>query len=293
MSDRVRDVDRSPLSELDVPPCNGWEVSVSQEKRGPIYTAFNPAIPEEFKLSNRHFEVIDYYVSYKFLGLIIKKIKENSGRKVVVLDLGGGVNSEAVRGILRHPFLKGKVKVINVDLFARNIPREELEAEGIDSNDIVIINEDFATGTGVPDDSVDAVISYQVLDYVVSVNFSLVLDNVARVLAPGGEALIDESQRTNRMATFEPFLVFPHGFPGGFLQEISNRRCVTISSTYRETRLDGITSIIGAGRGMLHMAKSYPQRKYNFPQLDFSLAWPEVVDAVKDYGVPLPGPIED
>lgn len=292
MSDRIKDWDESSLPELEIPPREGWEVSVVQNEKGLFCVASNSAVFEEFLLTNRHFEVIDYYANCKFLGLIIKKIKENPGRKIVILDLGGGVDSEAVRGILKHPFLKGKVKVINADMFARSIPEKELQAEGIDPNNIVIVNEDFATGASVEDNSVDAVISYQVLDKISNARLLLVLDNVARVLAPGGETLMDESDRITRHATFEPFIVFPYGILGGPLQDIANRRVVLISSTHRETLLDGRTHIVGAGYGMIYMAKAYTPGRYNFPQIDFSLAWPEIIDAVKDYGVQLPGTVE-
>lgn len=297
MSERIREWDSSPLPELDVPAREGWSIGVEKNERGPVSYASNPVGAEGFFLSNRPFEVIDYYVSYKFLALFIKKIKENPGRKIVILDLGGGVESEAIRNVIKHPFLKGKVKVINADLFARNISKEELQEEGIDPEDIVITNEDFATDTSIGDNTVDAVMSFQVLDNISDARLPLVLENVARVLAPGGEALMDEFWRITRgVGFFSTLSVFPgatFGEGGGFLQKIADRHEVLIDSTYRETRLDGTTHVFGGGSGMIRMAKPYDSGRFNFPGMDFRLSFPEIIDAVKDYGVALPGKVQD
>ncbi len=243
-------------------------------------------------MSNRPFEIVDHYVNYKFLALIIKKIKENPNRKVIILDLGGGVESKTARGILGHPFLKGKVKVINSDLFARQISQEELEAEGINKEDILITNEDFSIDRSIEDNSVDAIISYQVLDNIGDKKLIPTLENAARVLAPGGEAYMDEMWRITRGTGFGgPFMVFPGLLQsGGALQGIANRQNVLISSTHRETTLDGRTFIFGAGFGMIYMAKPYTKGVYDFPNVnDFNLSFPEISEALKDYGVKLPG----
>ena len=284
-----------PLPELDIPPKEGWRSTVEESEYGPVWTVFRENSTEYFGLSNRSFEQLDYYMSYKLMALLIKKTKENPDRKIVILDVGGGALSECMRGMLRHPFLKGKIQCINVDIFAQPMFAEQLTAEGIDPSDLFISSADFLEAD-VMDNSVDIAWSYQVLDFMTDERKVDVLEKTARVLAPGGEAYHNESWKFTPMAgIFEwevrPHLVQPQGFgvSSSFnaqkpqLQEIADAHDVCISPAFGETTLNGHTHLMGGSMSpFVYMGKSY-QDGMPPGKMDLGLAFPEIIDAVKSY----------
>jgi len=145
------------------------------------------AISEEderiINLVNRHLEIIDNAVGGKFLELMIKKANQCQvqKRKAVIAEIGGGILSKTAKDALKHPMLKNRIKYINSDFFA--ITDE-------DDQDLEIKAEDFATSS-IESESVDAVISFQVLNYISDEKYFEFLKQVARILAKGGEAYLD------------------------------------------------------------------------------------------------------
>ncbi len=197
-----------PLPNIGTPAREGWKVS-SIVQDGGLLLAEREDGTEGFVLTNRSFEQTDYYLSYKLLATLIKKIKENPGRKITVLDIGGGVLSECMRGMLKHPFLKGKIQCINIDPFAKAMVPEELEAEGISPRDLLVVPDDFLT-CFVTEEAMDVIFSYQVLDHMSDEKVSVFLKKAAAALAPGGEAWINESARLNGYSDpFRPWMIMP------------------------------------------------------------------------------------
>jgi len=277
----------TPLAE--VPAREGWE---TQKSSWPTIDfdgtqtldATSSKHQEWCMLTNRPFEVLDEVVHYKFLALILKKIKENPERKIQIVDLGGGHSSTAARGILTHPHLKGKIQVTNLDLFAKQIPPEELKAEGIDPEDLTILNEDFAEHS-LSDNSIDVIISFQCLCYLNDERFQTALVRMAKMLTPGGEALLDEEGPVQRL----PYLRIPgHPYfppfnmdPDFWYNHIMTKGVYT-SSTTRERNIDGSSHIMGSSPRMLQMVKAHSDRRIPNPN-DFHLAFPEIQKAVKAY----------
>jgi len=263
----------------DIKERDGWTIGKNSgvEDKSGNQLPFAKSKEAQIILSNREFKEIDEYVNNRFLALILKKIKENPNRQTVVLDLDGGVYSKPVRGILRHPMLKGRVKCVNIDLFAVDIPREILEQENINPDDLVVLNEDFAQNN-LPDNSVDAIISWQAMNYMDDATFYKAITEVARILAPGGEAYLNMSglyvrDRDYNVLSFpsmEEYAAQP------WRQELYNRgiffQCF---ETEDENHTREGTST------MIHMAK---KKGNSYPFLDdFDLAFPEIEEAVKKY----------
>jgi len=275
------------LPELVVPPRVGWKVNRSEIEQGPVFSAGREDNSESFYLSNRTFEAIDKYLSYKLLALILKKIKENPNRPITILDVGGGVLSECVRGILRHPHLKGRVKCINIDLFAQPMEKAQLAAEGIDPEALTVLNADFLEQE-IPPNSADIAISYQVLDNFDPSKIQAFLAKVAATLAPNGEAYLNENWYLTRSAIMGGWAFFPMpfapspGFNQHWLQQIANEHNVYIASAFGETRLDGTTHIMGSGTGLVYMGKTDLNGRTPNPS-DFTLAFPEIHEAIKSY----------
>jgi len=222
-------------------------------------------------LTNRGFEMIDTMVSYKFLGMIIKKIKENPGRKVVVLDIGGGVKSRALRDMLSHPFLKGKIECINVDLFAAPIQE----------NGLTVINENMAN-CPLPDESVDAIMSIQALNYMDDDEFFKTLEQIGRILKKGGEAYLDTDGTFARDERDAALYSFPqmYNIPT-WIRSLWGRKA-HYSMTLRVTNLHGETHVFGYSSPMLHIGKTYENGEPCYPN-DFRLAFPEIIEAKKAY----------
>jgi hypothetical protein len=308
MSEIKMNVNVHPFSEGpfegEIPDRDGWKVeAIMKDDELPAYQAFRETDKDDEKewclLTNRRFENLDKYASYKLLALIIKKIKENPDRKAVVLDLGGGALSTAARGMLKHPFLKGKIRCINIDMFAMDVPPEVLEEEGIEPDDLTVLNRDLADPNLLNrflEGVADVVISHQVLDKVRDDRLPAVLGNVAGMIKPGGEAYLQEQWRItmNRDGFFGmPLNITPLPgvdlFPGAqfdeqtgltsfegngscyytkdlptedaWLKKIAVENDVWFRSTYGETQLNGSTHLMGGGSGMIYMCKGYRSRQ--------------------------------
>ncbi len=277
--------DKQVESYSDIPERDDWEIT-----EGSIWIdidgfkiPFAKSDEVMIQLTNREFKELDEAVNYKFLALIIKKIKENPGRQIVILDIGGGIYSKAARGILKHPMLKDRVKCINVDLFAKEPTKEELEKEGLNPNNLTVINSDFAQ-SGLPDDSVDAVISWQALNYMDDQKFFEAITEIARILRPGGEAYMDIEGPYIRTERVRELFGFPsmEEFMAQRWRIALQEKDVFFWQTLREMSLNGTCHTMGGGNSMLYMCKSKTNRE--MPQMNnFNLAFPEIREAVQRY----------
>lgn len=271
-----------------VPQRPGWKTGISD--MGLVAVGVAPMLvvarddnSECFPIMNRTFEDIDrYHLSYKLLALIIKKIKENPDKKITIVDVGGGVQSMCLRGILNHPMLKGKIKCINIDPFARRLSPAELQQEGINPDDFYVVSEDIMEAN-IPENSADVLLSIQMLDFLSDKRLPLVLDRIAAILAPNGEAYLNERWRiTANCDFFNPWQVFPHGFREDWLQGIANKHETYMTVGYGDTQLDGSCHLMGSPQSpFLYMSKKRPDG--NFPTMEFELAWPEITEAVRSY----------
>ena len=85
--------------DTDPPLKSGW--SFDPDPLHPTcWRALRDDKSESFLLSDREFESVDYYTSHKLMALILKKIKENPGRRITIVDAGGGMASKCCRGML-------------------------------------------------------------------------------------------------------------------------------------------------------------------------------------------------
>ena len=85
--------------DTDPPLKSGW--SFDPDPLHPTcWRALRDDKSESFLLSDREFESVDYYTSHKLMALILKKIKENHGRRITIVDAGGGMASKCCRGML-------------------------------------------------------------------------------------------------------------------------------------------------------------------------------------------------
>ncbi|MBT6069328.1 class I SAM-dependent methyltransferase [Candidatus Peregrinibacteria bacterium] len=141
-------------------------------------------IAEAFRLTGRDFRLIDLYSSLKFTASILTKVRENPSEKVRVLDLGGGVKSTCMRTLQNHPVLGKYVECINVDPFA--MPQDGIQ----------VVSEKFedVTNNDVPAESIDVVMSFQVLDHMTPEHRKEAIEFTKRVLKKGGIALMDDDQ---------------------------------------------------------------------------------------------------
>jgi 2-polyprenyl-6-hydroxyphenyl methylase/3-demethylubiquinone-9 3-methyltransferase len=136
------------------------------------------------------------------------------GRTVLDLGCGGGFMSEALAA-------RG-AKVIGVDVSrgAVGIASRHAANQGLEIRYLVASGEDLP----LPDASVDCVVCVDVLEHVF--NLDQVLDEIRRVLRPGGVFLFDTINRT-RLASFvivfcgeRIFRLLPRGThdPAGFIK---------------------------------------------------------------------------
>jgi len=295
------EIDGNPKVEIDVdlndvPRVEGWHIEWQSTGDYEFPLVERNDKSEYFSLTNRPFEAIDDFITHKFIALILKKINENPGRKITVLDIGGGVLSRAVIDILRHPLLKGKVTVINVDPFAKQMTPEEIEEQGIEQGDLIIIPAEFAQ-CYLPDGCVDAAISYQVLNYMTDDHFKETIFKLARVLAPGGEAYLDNDGSLDRQRSI--FYGVPVTYPRTFESSRTYRRDfqwfrnqgVYIDETCKEvSAIDEDAPIINQKPSrMIYMGKcsSYTfngQQMVRYPTMNnFSSAWPQLGEISKNF----------
>lgn len=256
-------------SLAQIPQREGWIV-LKQEDKPPKAVSEDG---EDIKLTNRSFEEVNRYVNYKFLALILKKIKENPDRPVVVVEIAGGTDSRAAKEALEHPFLKGKIKYINVDIFGiQPEPQKDLTA----------LSEDFSK-CSLPDNCADVIISYQALPYVSDEKYFESLKQVARILAPGGEACMDlrgtvwRGERED--ATFK-FMLTDRRLGVPEWVNYLDQKQVFLFETFREMQINGELRADGEIAPMIHMVKQ--RSNGQIPMVnDFSLAFPEIIEAIQ------------
>lgn len=138
---------------------------------------------EEFVITNRSFLMIDMYFSQEISKTIKELLNTNPNRQILVLDLAGGTESQAVRDIEKE-FGGNRVRAINIDL-AHNIKR----GKGVDRF------QGDAANIPLADSSIDIVYSVQFLPFINSLERKNVLSKVARVLKPGGIAFLDDEEK--------------------------------------------------------------------------------------------------
>ncbi|MBL4693842.1 class I SAM-dependent methyltransferase, partial [Candidatus Gracilibacteria bacterium] len=199
------------LATLEPPARRDWDIVTLQTAAGPDYVAkkkghISGIVEAQYRLTNRSFKDLDTYMSHKLLALLIKKTNENPGRKIVVLDIGGGILSRATREMLQHPQLRGKIICKNVDPFAQEPDPAELEKEGIEPQDLEVINAEFLK-VDLDEDSADIVWSYQFLNHAPPEIIDQTIMEVARVLAPNGEAYLNENWRYTFDTAKNPWII--------------------------------------------------------------------------------------
>jgi SAM-dependent methyltransferase len=147
---------------------------------------------EEFNIKNRSFLTVDKYFSQEISGTISEFLGKYPNRKIQVLDLAGGMESQAVKDIVRIKEYGDRVKALNVD-FAQNVEKGK-GAHRVQGD---------AANIPLADSSVDIVYSRQFLPFIRNLNLvnrehvlqvKKVLSEVARVLKPGGIAFIDDEE---------------------------------------------------------------------------------------------------
>lgn len=253
---------------VKIPQRDGWHVY----KRNKPPMAIDEC-GESIRLTNRSFEEINRYVNYKFLALILKKIKENPDRPVTIVEIAGGILSKAAKEALEHPSLKGKIKYINVDFFGiTQSPQEGL----------TVLSEDFSK-CSLPDDCADIIISYQALPYISDEKYFESLKQIARILVPGGEACLDLIGSTWRGEREDATFRFGFADRNAGLPEwvhYLDKKGVFIFETFRETQLNGELHTFGGTAPMIHMAKLGADNKIPIIS-DFSLAFPEIIEAIQ------------
>ncbi len=131
---------------------------------------------EGFDIRNRPFKDIDH----SFCGLITRYIN-SSPSKVHILDLGCGTFALSAQQIA--DIFQDKVTVTAVDV--------AMHSDLADTENFKCKLED-ACKLSIPDDSVDLIYTWQFLFRLNSDRQKEALSEIARVLKPGGMALIDE-----------------------------------------------------------------------------------------------------
>lgn len=166
---QIEVVDRIPLG-------NGYVICPESYQRG-LYPHWGilRGNNEAFLLTERSFYAVNQY----FLGLpdiLISEIEERKNQPVVV-DLGGGRDGTSAGNIAaNHP----GVQVINIDIVA--LPEEK--GNYLSQAGSVIQNP-------LDHESVDLAYSHQLLPFLHSSKRDQALGEVARILKPGGVAILD------------------------------------------------------------------------------------------------------
>lgn len=142
---------------------------------------------EEFNVKNRNFKEVDEYFSNEISHKINELLTKNSNSQIRVLDLAGGTESRAVMEIEKE--FGDRLKAINIDI-ALNTEK---------GNGTKRIQGD-ATNIPLVDSSVDIIYSRQLLPFILRFNrehylqIKKILSEVARVLKPGGIAILDDEE---------------------------------------------------------------------------------------------------
>lgn len=273
-------------SQVEIAEPSEWGLYPSLLPNGTTVMVAHNAYGEHFLLTDNYFEEIDQTVSKKISALLVKKVKENPMRQIVAVDLGGGSFSSAALGLAgqRHPFLAGRIYAANIDPFANEIPREQLMAWGINPNNFKTLRKDFLRIEGC-ENAADIVVSYQVLPYMKLGRLIGAIDKVAAILAPGGEAYLEEGGRLVqgaanwKLVPRQGTVLWQH--PAfNRLQAIADSRGVVIAATHCETPIDGTSPIImpDSRGGMIYVGKLHPDRSADAQPRpdDFQLAYPQI-----------------
>lgn len=138
---------------------------------------------ESFDLRDREFGLIDRVFGYLPSQLIEYKINHAIELPITILDVGGGGFSVSARNIAER--YGPTVRVINVDV--------ALHSSVKDTPNFQARLEDACSLT-IPDDSVDFAYTYQVIHCLSPARKHMAIREIARVLKPGGIALIDEDR---------------------------------------------------------------------------------------------------
>jgi ubiquinone/menaquinone biosynthesis C-methylase UbiE len=142
---------------------------------------------EDFNVKNRSFLEVDTYFSDEISRKISELLTKDPDSQIHVLDLAGGTESRAIGEIEKE--FGDRVKAINIDI-ALNTEKGN-EANRIQGD---------ATHIPLVDSSIDIVYSRQLLPFILrfnrehSLQVKKVLSEVARVLKPGGIAILDDEE---------------------------------------------------------------------------------------------------
>jgi ubiquinone/menaquinone biosynthesis C-methylase UbiE len=144
---------------------------------------------EQFEIINRSFFDIDKYFSQGISNTINKLLNKYPNGQIQVLDLAGGIESQAVKDIEKEKKFENRVRALNIDI-AQNIEKGK-GAPRVQGD---------ATNIPLADSSIDIVYSHQLLPFMErfhsehSSQVKNVLSEVARVLKPGGVAFLDDEE---------------------------------------------------------------------------------------------------
>jgi len=142
---------------------------------------------EEFFISNRNFEAIDSFFSQGISKSICRLLDKSSDKKVRILDLAGGIESQASKDI-KEKFGDG-VQAVNIDI-AHNVQK----GQGADRA------QGDATRLPIANSCVDIIYSYQFLPFLRrfgsghTAQIKKTLSETTRVLKPGGIAFLDDEE---------------------------------------------------------------------------------------------------
>lgn len=281
----------APAITTPPPTRDGWTVEEEKFSNGKVLLATLDDGAESFLLSDRPFELIDRASHYKIMAMLIKQLKQHPDRNVRVLDVGGGVHSVAMRGILKHPMFKDRVSATNIDLFGKQLDSYELIAEGVDPKRMKVIQGDVFEWDHTQEDKehggegFDLILAWESINNMPGDKLYPAIEKCAKMLAPGGE-MIARDDRLAGGSAMNPWMVLPlFSFPGMYvqpLQRIANENDVMMVPTFCEETFDGRLFLFGAGAGLLLMRKTDPNNPIVSPK-DYNAAFPEIQTAVEQH----------
>lgn len=165
----------------------GWRV---QETDFGIVASPNQGPMASFRLTGRRFPLIDFYLHHHPIAALLRGVERvrKQGRKLKVLDAGGGRFSRAARDLLMHPLLGQYLELINVDPFAETVSEDALTTEGIKPENLRIFRGTLQQAQDHFRGQIDLVYSYELLP---NTKEAMELLNItASLLAAEGEALL-------------------------------------------------------------------------------------------------------
>ena len=138
---------------------------------------------ERITLSNRPFDEVDKETGYLIPKIIDRLLDRNPNKELWILDIAGGLNSQAAMDLgLKYP---ESVRVTNCDVLVN----DKILAANVGS---MYSN---ATDLRIPANSIDLVYSCYLFPNLVDLSYSKqikILDEIGRVLSPGGVAVVQE-----------------------------------------------------------------------------------------------------